>query len=156
QRCYLVRSVMKDQAIRRKRLDEFSEPEEGLVLLLLVIRPERMVDGGPSGFDQCPDEVVEVSVGNALNVQVDPSCGSRERRGAVDVNNAGSDRASLQGVVVWVFMNLCPLARLTVSECVRYLRYGEEPLPIVRIYFLFSHPQEKAQVVFLHGLLVAP
>ena len=64
--CGLVGSVMKDQAIFRKRSDEFSEPEERLVLLPLVIRPERMVDGRLSSFDQRPDEVVEVSVDSGL------------------------------------------------------------------------------------------
>ena len=108
---------------QHRLLDGFEDGEEFPPNLPLVrdgVRPQAVLDGGFAVADAQADEVVEIAVGQALDIQIDGRAFDLEFRAADDVDFLLPNRQRLERVVIFLaFVALAAWAGGAAGTCRR-------------------------------------
>ena len=126
-----------------------------LPLVLDGVRPQAVLDGGVAVADAQADEVVEIAVGQALDIQIDGRAFDLEFRAADDVDFLLPNRQRLERVVIFLAFVAQPLGPAARPERVGELRDGEDAFAAEFLALLRAHAGQQAEVVLLHRDLPA-
>ena len=143
---------------QHRLLDCFEESQEFAPNLSLVrdgVRPQAVLDGGVAVADAHTDEVVEVAVGQALDIQIDGRAFELEFRAADDVDFLLPNRQRLERVMIFLAFVALPLGPAARAERVGELRDGEDAFAAEFLALLRAHAGQQAEVVLLHRELPA-
>ena len=116
---------------QHRLLDGFEDGKEfppNLPLVLDGVRPQAVLDGGFAIADAQADEVVEIAVGQALDIQIDGRAFDLQFRAANDVDLLLPNRQSLQRVVILLPFVPQPFGPAAGPERIGELRDGEDAL----------------------------
>ena len=96
------------------------------------------------------DEVVEIAVGKALDIQIDRRAFDLEFRAADDVDFLLSNRQRLERVVILLAFVALPLGPATGPERVGELGDGEDAFPAEFLALLLTHAGQQTEIVLLN------
>ena len=143
---------------QHRLLDGFEDGKEfppNLSLVLDGVRPQAVLDGGVAVADAHADEVVEIAVGQALDIQIDGRAFDLQFRAADDVDFLLPNRQRLERVVIFLAFVAQPLGPAAGPERVGELRDGEDAFAAEFLALLLAHAGQQAEVVLLNRLLPA-
>ena len=126
-----------------------------LPLVLDGVRPQAVLDGGFAVADAQADEVVEIAVGQALDIQIDGRAFDLEFRAADDVDFLLPNRQRLERVVILLAFVAQPLGPAAGPERVGELRDGEDAFAAEFLALLRAHAGQQAEIVLLDRILPA-
>ena len=101
--------------------------------------------------DAQADEVVEIAVGQARDIQIDGRAFDLEFRAADDVDFLLPNRERLERVMIFLAFVALPLGPAAGTESVGELRDGEDAFAAEFLALLRAHAGQQAEVVLLHG-----
>jgi hypothetical protein len=119
------------------------------------VRPQAVLDGGVAVADAQADEVVEIAVGQALDIQIDGRAFDPEFRATDDVDFLLPNRQRLERVVIFLAFVALPLGPTARAKCVGELRNGEDAFAAEFLALLRAHAGQQAEVVRFNRLLTA-
>ena len=113
------------------------------------VRPQAMLDGGFAVADADADEVIEIAVGQALDIQIDRRSFDFQFRAADDVDFLLPNRQSLERVVVFLSFAAQSLGPAAWAERVGELRDGKDAFAAEFLALFLTHSGQQAEVVLL-------
>jgi len=120
-----------------------------------AVGPKTVLDGGVAHSDPNPNQVVEVPVWQALNIEVNRSTFDLHSWTAYDVDFSFSDRSGLQRVVISLSLVLQFFWAVPGSEGVRELGDGEDAFAVESGALFFCHISQKTEIVSVDSFLPA-
>src|SRR6476646_8886878 len=138
---------------QHRLLDSFENAEEFLPnfgLVLDSIRPEAVLDGGVLVAYAYADEIVEIAVGQTLDIQIDGGASDLEFRATDNVDFVLPNRQRLKRVVVLLTFIAQTLGPAPWPEHIGELRHGEDAFAAEFLALIRAHAGQQAEVIHLN------
>src|SRR6266567_3293835 len=135
---------------QHRLLRDFDNPEElppNLPLVLDGVRAQAVSNGGFAVSNPYADEVIEIGVWQALDIQIDRSAFDLEFRAADDVDFLLPNCQRLERVVIFLPLAVQPFGTPARPERVGELCDGEDALAMEPLALLLAHTGQEAEVV---------